>query len=390
MTERLYYQDSYLREFDATVVEVRGRPGATGIVLDRTAFYPTSGGQPHDLGHLGDAAVMDVIDEDGTILHVTDRAVHGAVHGAIDWSRRFDHMQQHTGQHILSQAFLRALGAGTRSVHFGADTCTLDLDVSDLSPADVSRVEELANETVFEDRPVIVREVDESELPGLGLRRPAKKRGVVRIVEVREFDVSACGGTHVARTGEVGPILIRRWERFKGGVRIEFVCGWRAVRDARWKNAMVLELAAELSVKDRELADAVRRVRDQLKDAGQALTASRDRALEEEARRLLAGAAGSPKVVTGVFPGRSIDDAAQLAGKIVAAERSVAVLATPDGKIVLARSDGVNVEAATMLRKVIVPLGGRGGGRSEFAQGAVPSERVSQAVAALQEALANA
>ncbi|HEY3247177.1 MAG TPA: alanyl-tRNA editing protein, partial [bacterium] len=251
MTERLYYADSFLREFDATVLEVRERGGRPAIILDRTAFYPTSGGQPHDLGRLDGAEITEVFDEDGTILHLADRALEGRVHGTIDWPRRFDHMQQHTGQHILSQAFLRVLRAGTRSVHFGADVCTLDLDIADLGPDEAGRVEDAADAIIFEDRPVVVREVDEAELPHLGLRRPAKKRGRVRIVEVQDFDVSACGGTHVRRTGEIGLIAMRRWERFKGGVRIEFFCGQRALREHRWKNAMVLDLAAELSVKDR-------------------------------------------------------------------------------------------------------------------------------------------
>jgi alanyl-tRNA synthetase len=390
MTDRLYYSDSYLREFDARVLDVREQAGATVIVLDQTAFYPTSGGQPHDLGTLGGAAVTDVIDEQGTILHVTERPVHGRVHGAIDWPRRFDHMQQHTGQHVLSQAFLRGAGAGTKSVHFGADVCTLDLDITDLTSADAAKVEDVASQIVFEDRPIVVTEVDESVLPDLGLRRPAKKRGRVRIVNVQEFDVSACGGTHVARTGEIGPILIRRWERFKGGVRVEFFCGWRAVRDARWKNATVLELAADLSVKDRELTDAVRRVREQLKRAGQELTVYRARALEDEARRLLHGAAGSPKFVTEILTDRSVNDVALLAGKIVGMEPSVAALATADGKIVLARAAGIDLDAGQLLRTAIAPLGGRGGGRSEFAQGVVPAERVAGAIAALRQALADA
>ncbi|HEV8354053.1 MAG TPA: DHHA1 domain-containing protein [bacterium] len=390
MTDRLYYSDSYLREFDARVLDVREQAGATVIVLDQTAFYPTSGGQPHDLGTLGGAAVTDVIDEQGTILHVTERPVRGRVHGVIDWPRRFDHMQQHTGQHVLSQAFLRGAGAGTKSVHFGADVCTLDLDITDLSSADAAKVEDVASQIVFEDRPIVVTEVDESVLPDLGLRRPAKKRGQVRIVNVQEFDVSACGGTHVARTGEIGPILIRRWERLRGGVRVEFFCGWRAVRDARWKNATVLELAADLSVKDRELADAVRRVREQLKSAGQELTVYRARALEDEARRLLHGAAGSPKYVTEILTDRSVNDVALLAGKIVGMEPSVAALATADGKIVVARAAGIDLDAGQLLRTAIAPLGGRGGGRSEFAQGAVPAERVADAIAALRQALADA
>ena len=390
MTERLYYQDSYLREFDATVLETRESPRGIAIVLDRTAFYPTSGGQPHDRGRLDGAPVTDVIDDGGTVLHIADRALTGRVHGIIDWPRRFDHMQQHTGQHILSQAFLRAAGAGTTSVHFGADTCTLDLDIAELSAADAARVEDFANSIVFEDRPIGVRQVDEAELPGLGLRRPAKKHGLVRVVEVQAFDVSACGGTHVARTGEIGPILIRRWERFKGGIRIEFHCGGRAVREARWKNSVILELAADLSVKDRELADAVRRLRDQLKETGQQLTTQRERAAEDEAKRLLAGAPGSPKFVSEIYSDRPVTEVALLAGKVVTLELSIAALATAEGKIVLARSGGLPVECGTTLRAVLEPLGGRGGGRVEFAQGTVAPERIAQAITTIRDMVTRA
>src|SRR2546427_324051 len=202
-------------------------PGAAWAELDQTACYPGGGGQPPDHGRLGAASVSDAREEEGRVWHRTEGAlVPGAlVKGSLDWGRRFDHMQQHTGQHILSQAFIEALGAQTRAVHLGAELSTLDLDLAELPALSAGQVEDLTNRIVFEDRPVQIREVDESELPGLGLRRPAKKRGPIRVVDVAEFGPSACGGTHVRRTGEIGTVKLRRWERFKGGGRVEFLCG---------------------------------------------------------------------------------------------------------------------------------------------------------------------
>src|SRR2546428_12264851 len=225
MTLRLYYTDSYLTEFDATVIAVEPHGERLAVILDRSAFYPTSGGQPHDTGTLGGLPVTEVIEDDeDRVLHVVSGPITGVVTGSIDWPRRFDHMQQHTGQHLLSQAFLQTLGAQTRAVHLGAELSTLDLDLADLPAAAAGQVEDLANRIVFEDRPGQIREGDESELPGLGLPRPAKERGRMRVVDVEEFDRSACGGPHGPPTGEVGPANLRRWERLHGSVRLRVLC----------------------------------------------------------------------------------------------------------------------------------------------------------------------
>src|SRR5574341_1324291 len=279
MTERLYYADSYLTSFDADVLDRRSIGGSVGVVLSRTAFYPTSGGQPYDTGTLDGAQVIDVVDEGPAVVHVVTQPIEGRVHGTIDWPRRFDHMQQHTGQHILSQAALRTLGAQTRAVHFGTGAATLDLDRADLTAADVEALEDLANGIVFEDRPVGVREVDEAELPALGLRRPAKKEGRIRIVEVEDFDRSACGGTHVRRTGEVGGVKVRRWERHRGGVRLEFLCGWWALRDYRRAQRLLADLAAAFTVADGEVPDAAARLSARLRDAERAVAEVEDRLL---------------------------------------------------------------------------------------------------------------
>ena len=384
-TERLYYTDSYRRVFDAQVLHVSPHARGHAVIVDRTAFFPTSGGQSHDLGTLGGAEIVDVLDDDATIVHVVTRPLEGAVHGEIDWARRFDHMQQHTGQHVLSQAARRALGAQTLSVHFGAELCTLDLDLPDLTAEGVGTMEDVANTVVFEDRPVLTRMVDETRLVELGLRRPPKKRGDVRVIEVEEFDRSACGGTHVRRTGEIGLIKVRRWERYKGGVRVEFLCGWRALHDYQWKGALVSGLAASFTVKDREVADAVSRLSGQLKERERTAADLRDRLLERETRDFLAGAPGSPKIITAVLD-RSVDELLVLAGKIVATAEAAVAFAT-DGRLIIACSPSLGINAAAVLRSVLEPLGGRGGGRPEFAQGAVPAEAEAAAVEAARVSL---
>ncbi len=381
MTHRLYYADSYLQEFEAEVIDVRPRGDRVAVVLDRTAFYPTSGGQPHDLGTLDHVAVVDVVEEGGSLLHIVTERLSGRVLGRIDWPRRFDHMQQHTGQHILSAAFLQTLHAQTRSVHFGVETSTVTLELADLSAEAATQVEDLANAIVFEDRPILVTEVDEAGLPGLGLRRPPKRGGRIRVVEVQGFDRSACGGTHVRRTGEVGPIKLRRWERAKGGIRTEFLCGWRSLQDYRWKNAMVVDLAARFTVKDRELGESIARLTDQVKERERALAEVSDRLVTSEARDRLAAAQGSPKVIAEVLVGRSVEDVADLAGRIVAVGSAIVLFGTGEGKLVFARSPGIAVNLSELLHRVTTSLGGRGGGRAEFAQGAVPAAQVAQAVA---------
>jgi alanyl-tRNA synthetase len=387
MTERLYHADSYLTSFYAEVVAVRSVDERVAVVLSRTAFYPTSGGQPHDLGTLAGEEVTDVREEDGTIVHVVAHPVAGRVLGVIDWPRRFDHMQQHTGQHILSQAALRARGAQTRSVHFGADRCTLDLDLADLTADEAAAVEDLANGIVFEDRPVHIREVDESDLPALGLRRPAKKEGRIRIVEVEAFDRSACGGTHVRRTGEVGAIKIRRWERHKGGIRLEFLCGRRALRDYRVTSRLVADLAASLTVAEADVPAAVARVVTQLRVQERTAAELRDQALAGEAAGLLAAASGAVKLVSAVLP-KSPEDAALLAGRLTAGASCVAIIGAEAGRIIVARSSGIDLDARAILRRALEPHGGRGGGRPEFAQGAVPADRVAGAVQAARDDVA--
>ncbi len=265
MALRLYRTDPYLRRFSAHVLDRPSQDGYPALVLDQTAFYPTSGGQANDLGDIQGARVLDVVErDDGEIVHVLDRMVpDDLITGEIDWPRRFDHMQQHTGQHILSQAFVRVADLDTLAVHFGSEECTLDLPAPRVDPALIARVEDAANQVIYDDRPVIAREVAEADLASLDLRRPPKVTGLIRVVEVQGYDWSACGGTHVASAGQVGLIRIFKVERRAETTRAYFHCGRRALLDYRRVSAVADALAESFRVGRWELGPAVERLRDE-------------------------------------------------------------------------------------------------------------------------------
>ncbi|HXX37293.1 MAG TPA: DHHA1 domain-containing protein [bacterium] len=397
MTERLYYADAYLCAFTARVLEAigpgRDRPG--GLVLDRTAFYPTSGGQPHDTGTLAGYPVVDVVDSGDTIIHVLDGRdpsgglVPGAeVAGEVNWPCRFDHMQQHTAQHLLSAVFLDLLRAPTVSVHLG-ESCTLDLDVAALDAEAVRRVEDTANQIVYEDRSVTVRFVDASEAETLGLRRPPGRTGTLRIVEIAGCDRSACGGTHVRSTGELGPVLIRRWERSRGRLRAEFLAGWRAVRDYQWKHALISEWSGRLTVRDRELGQALERVVAEGRVRERVLQDARKQLLRYEAAdRIAALPAGSEgRVLRLLFPSRDGDEVRALLREMTALSRAVVLAGVVDtGRLWFGRTPGAGPDLAAVLSRACREVGGRGGGTAEFAQGAVPpGDAVARALAVAEE-----
>jgi alanyl-tRNA synthetase len=374
MTERLYYHDAYLREFDAAVVDTTSHEGKTAVVLDRTAFYPTSGGQPFDLGMLSGAKVLEVVDtDDGRILHVVDRAPDaGRVAGAIDWARRFDHMQQHTGQHVLSAAFDRLLHARTESFHLGAEYSTIDL-ARELSPAEISQAEEEANRIVWEDRPVSIRFAGPDEIATLPLRKEPKREGTLRLIDVHDFDLSACGGTHVARTGGIGIIAVAATERFRGGSRVTFLCGGRALagyhalRDAVGGSVRALSvLPAELPAAIEKLQADARELRRQIKDFQSKLAVQEADALADAAT-----AVGDIRLVTASLTGWDAAGLKAVAARIVERPGHVAVLVAEPAPsaIVVARSAGLPHDAGAVLRQLVERHGGKGGGRPELAQG---------------------
>jgi len=386
MTERLYYKDAYLTDFDATIVEVANE--GRRVYLDRTALYPTSGGQPFDTGTLGGRRVVDVIDEDTRIAHLLDAPIapaSGAVHGHVDWSRRFDHMQQHTGQHLLSAVLEDLFGWKTVSVHFGDAVSTLDVDAGVTSRAKLSAAEDRVNLVIAEHRSVSV--AFEDAAAATGLRKPSERTGDIRIVTIAGVDRSACGGTHVRGTGEIGVLLLRRTEKVKQGTRLEFVCGLRAVARARADYEALSRVAQAVSSSVDEAAGVV----DARLAAGQeAESARRKLARELDAYRARArydAAAPDARGVRRVVERRdagTLDDLRGMAHAVCALPRSAFVGAiSGDGAVMVGTSDDSGLVAGAVLKAALTAAGGRGGGSPRMAQGAVAPDRLDSVVRAV-------
>jgi alanyl-tRNA synthetase len=373
MTERLYYTDPYLTTFEARVLQVSVVDGRSVAVLDRTAFYPTSGGQPFDTGSLGPARVIDVVDQDdGTIVHVIEGDLPtGPVRGTVDWERRFDHMQQHTGQHVLSAAFEHVCRARTESFHLGAVSATIDL-AREVSPSEIAEAERAANRIIWEDRPVSIRFVGEEEAASLPLRKEPVRGGTLRLIDVDGFDLSACGGTHVARTGAIGIVAVSGWERFRGGSRIEFRCGLRALRGYHALRDVVAAGARLLSVHSVELPAAIGRLQGENKDARRRMKDLQSRVAVYEAAALAdrAEIRGGTRVVIDVLEDCDANTLKTIASAIAARPGHAAILFSkpPAANVVVARAADVGLNAAEAVRSITTRFGGKGGGRPEMAQ----------------------
>jgi alanyl-tRNA synthetase len=406
MTKRLYYDSSELCEFDSVVEEVtppspeQSRPA---VILRETAFYPTSGGQVHDTGWLtlvvGDRVddreaerlrVIEVADaEDGRIVHYLEAPAKlplpgAAVHGSIDLERRLDHMQQHTGQHVLSAAFIELYQMPTVSFHMGEDYCSIDLATPAVSPEQILAAEKRANQIVFENRPVRIRYVSRAEAEKLGLRKlPPAERDELRLIEIADFDLSACGGTHVGASGQIGSIVLRKSERVRQGTRVEFVCGGRAVRMARRDYSALSEAAALFSA---HLWDVPEQIRKSIEES-KLSRKQKDDALDQLAELMaLAALQSQPdndqsqttgrKIVVRSFSDRDISFAKLFAQKVTRANVPVIALVAstvdPPG-LVFAQAAGGSADMGALLKQVLSSVGGRGGGSHDFAQGGVPA-----------------
>jgi alanyl-tRNA synthetase len=346
------------------------------VALDQSAFYPEGGGQPADAGTLDGVAVLDVQSEDGLVWHVLAQPLEAdVVQGQIDWARRFDHMQQHHGQHLLSAAFERLYELRTVSFHLGATAATIDLAGTALDAAQAAAAEDLANQVIWEDRPVLARFVTADELARLPLRKPPAVDGPVRVVSVPDFDHSACGGTHPRATGGVGLLHIRRWERRADLIRVEFVCGVRALGDLRWKNAALSRLAAQLSVGAEEVAGAVMRMREAEERSRKRLELAGEQLIGYEAQELIAQAelVGIARVVRRAYQDRGLEEVRALA-KAIAAGGCAALLGLRAEKtqLIFARAEGLALDCGKLLRETLAPFGGRGGGQPAMAQGGLP------------------
>ncbi|MBL8840218.1 MAG: alanyl-tRNA editing protein [Planctomycetes bacterium] len=398
-TERLWFHDSHRLEFDGRVVAARMDGTRAAVELDRTAFYPTGGGQPHDTGVLrleGDASGWRVDEvaatEDDRVVHYLSRSDGGAplpevgatLHGAVDAARRRDHLQQHTGQHLLSAALVRAAGIATKSFHMGATTSTIDVEPR-LTDEPLERAVALANEVVFDDRATRIHLVGPDQLERFAIRRQTFTGAQIRLIEVPDFDVSTCGGTHAQRTGEVGLIAVLGVEKSKGLQRVEFVCGGRALQSFTAGRKALVEVARELSCATDLAAAGVRRLADAAKAAHKRATRWFEAGLEPAAAALAATArpVGAAALVTAWRDDLSFDEALALARATIAKGGLVVALAVPDGtgaKLLLARSNDVACGAGELVKQLAPRFQLRGGGSPPQAQAALPDRGVLDAL----------
>ncbi len=400
MNDRLYYTDSFLSEFDAQVSEVQATP-RPAVILESTAFYPTSGGQVFDTGWLeangARMRVVEVAEQGGRILHYLESvpaelAPGAQVHGSIDLPRRRDHMQQHSGQHVLSAAFIRLFEMPTVSFHMGDEACTIDLDTKTASAEQIDRAEDLANQVVMEDRRIDIRFVGLEEARGLGLRKlPPVEREQLRLIDIRDFDLTACGGTHVRSTGQIGAILVRKTEKVRQGVRVEFVCGGRALAAARRDRLALNEAASVLSAHIWEMPQQVRKLAEEGKAARKLRSELLNELAELHAARLLQETpeANGFHLVVRTFPDRDLEFIKLLAQKLVRTEgkRAVALLGAGEGSpaLVFAQTAGLAFDMGALMKEALAATGGRGGGTKDMAQGGVArAETIDSALAKLR------
>ena len=385
MTKRLYYTDAYLAEFKARVTWRSEE--ALRVTLEETAFYPTSGGQQFDTGTLNDVDVIDVIDEDENIIHVLAKPLRDDhVTARVNWERRFDHMQQHTGQHVLSAVFEDLFGFRTASVHFGIDSSSVDLETKEVTRDQILAAEARANEIVFENKVVTVS--FEEGAVAQGLRKPPPREGTLRVITVDGVDRSACGGTHVRATGEIGPILLRKQDRMHGNARIEFICGARAVRSARQDFESLAGVAAILGVGAHETADRVAIIAADLREAERARKKLGEELATFRAHELYERAAPDSANVRWIIEeigAASLDDFRPLAHAMASLTRAafVGVIAEPS-QIIFSTSEDSGIDAGKTLRAALTAVGGRGGGSSRVAQGSASADHMKTVVAHLR------
>jgi alanyl-tRNA synthetase len=369
-TGRLYFDDPYRIEFEAQVLEKRAQEGETVLILDRTCFYPDSGGQPSDRGTINEVEVSKVTEEEGVILHYLKEDVAGAgVRGRVDWPTRFDHMQQHTGQHILSQSFYELLAGETLSFHLGAETATVEIGLARITEEEVDRVESRANAIVFEDRDIRIYFVPQPEIGRIPLRKPPQKEGLIRVVEVSDFDYSACGGTHCRRTGEVGSIKITKWERIRNNIRFDFVCGTRALRDFGLKTSVARKMSALLSVQEREVPEAAARILADLKALRKKEKRYQEKIALYEAQEIIARAPGP--VIKAIWTDKTPEEARFLALNIIKRGRFVVlygVRAEARDHLILACSESLGLDIRELIPLLSPLLKGKGGGSSSLVE----------------------
>jgi len=374
-TKRLFYNAPYKKEFEATVISsLKIDDTSCGIILDQTLFYPESGGQPADKGRLNKARVYSVYEDDETIVHVVDTDFNEGekVHGSLDWDRRFDHMQQHSGQHILSQSFLELKNAKTIGFHMGEKDSTIDIDCADISDEEIQLIEDRANKIVMENRDIQISVIDKNKLDTAALRKYPSEEDTLRIVEIDHFDKTACCGTHVLRTGEIGIIKIIKTENYKGGKRITFTCGWRSIKDYQFKHTIVNKAAKILTSSCSELLDNIEKLKNKYHNDKKRVNQLIKEKADLESRDLFNNAEKlhGMRIASQVFRNREQSEVSVLIKQLIDYEKIIVIFGLEDQEpmIFLGRSEDVDIDMRKILQPASEIMQAKGGGSPFLAQ----------------------
>ena len=383
MERRLYLDDPYQKEFEAEIIEKMLIEDKVGIILNQTCFYPESGGQPSDKGEINGRKVLKVFELNDKIVHLIEGDIlEKKVKGIINWDIRFDHMQQHTGQHILSQSFVKLLEADTVSFHIGEIESTIDVNLSSIKEEDVENVELLANKIIYQNRDVKTYFIGKDEIEKFRLRKAPPQKDRIRIVEIEDFDFSACGGTHCRKTGEVGIIKIKKWERMKGNLRFYFLCGQRALKDYSQKTHIINKLISEFSVNEGEIIQSVEKLRAEIKNQRKRLSKLQEKLISYEAGEIARNA--KEKIIKIIFKEREINEVKYLALNIIKKGDFIVIfgLETQErAHLFIGRSEKISVDLRKIVDIIAPLIEGRGGGRPDYIEiGGRKKENLEEAI----------
>lgn len=377
MTEKLYYNDSKTLEFQSEIIEVNNSNKGFEVIMDKTYFYPTSGGQSFDTGIINGIKVTDVFEQDNRIVHVLESEINkGIAKAKIDYKRRLENMQHHTGQHLLSQAFIKILKTPTVSIHLGDDICNIEIVKKELSQEEVNQVEDLANDIIYQNKKINIHYADESEISEINLRRPPKKKGNdgIRIIEIEGFDMSACGGTHANSTGDLGLIKILGWEKYKGNIKVEFICGLRALHDYRFKNIAIKNISSKFSAKDKQIEEIIYKSINDSKENLKEISALKKEIALYKAREIVAKAEDFKeyKIVCESFNNSDINSLKLIANQITEMNNVIALLVSDHqdkNNFIFCCDSKLKINLNKYLSELLKELDGKGGGKPNLSQG---------------------
>ena len=385
-TKRLYLESPYKVEFEAQVVEKMIWEQKPALILDQTCFYPESGGQPCDKGMINGIEVIKVLEDEARIIHLLAEDISSdKVTGKVEWQTRFDHMQQHSGQHILSQSFHELLGAETLSFHLGEAISSVEMDLRKISEEEVENVERRANEIVFQDREIKCYFIPEEKIESVPLRRPPKKKGLIRVVEVSDFDFSACGGTHVRRAGEIGLIKILKLERIRNNIRFEFICGKRTLEDYLWKNRILRELSTRFTVNEGEILSSVEKLSSDLKSQKRKGKKMQEKIAQYEAQEIIQET--KERIIKELFVDKTPEEVRFLVLNIIRKGDFVVLFGLKGeerGHLILACSENINIDMREIVPLVSPLIKGKGGGRPSLVE--IAGEEIENIEEALERA----